>query len=93
LRPTVAKYSGRYLGKLLVEQGLAPANCTNAELHVHADGIVFVRFDVMVDGDQWRKLAQVFASVADDAERQQIVRENLAEFRPATRSSADIPCG
>ena len=60
-------YSGRAFGAALLAEGLIPSNARSAELHIHADGAVILRYDVIVDESDLGKLARAIARLTAPA--------------------------
>jgi hypothetical protein len=59
-------YSGRGIGKYLVDEGLIPPNTRNVELHIPTDGAVFIRYEVFVTEDETQKLQRALARLHED---------------------------
>lgn len=54
---------GNLLGKALMDEGLVPEGCSNAELHIPATGLAFFRFDVWLRSEDFEKLARVLKTM------------------------------
>lgn len=67
-------YHGRHLGKYLIAEGLCPPNASNVELHVPANGAVFVRYDAYLDLEGIEKASRALAAMAAQARQEEAAR-------------------
>lgn len=65
----IDSFGGQLLGRALHKEGLLPNECTLVELHMPIDGVVFMRFEKHVTGDDIPKLIRALNSLLPEEDR------------------------
>ena len=57
-------HAGPNIGRLLIAEGLCPPEAINVELHIPADGVVTLSYEVYVKSEDFDKLSRVLRQIS-----------------------------